>query len=470
MIDPEAMVTMSTVSRSAAKRTPDRICNRFEGRDTTFAAFDRHVDQLTHALDAQSARTVAYPGKNCDHVFEVCVRGTRAGGLFAPLNWRLAPSEITEILLRYPPDILFVGPEFHDAAEKVLAALPPTTAIAMGGGHPDWPAYETWRDAQPDTPVEERSGPLDPALALFTSGTTSVSKAALISHHGLLRQRLDTLPQKLIYDHWDDDEIGPIAMPLAHIGGIGFWNISFVNTCTSVIAREFDPVAALDFFEKERVSKLFVVPAALQIMIQHPGAQDGDFSRVRDIMYGTAPMPLPLLQEAVEVIGCQFAQCYGMTETTGTVAIRLPDDHVPEGSARMRSDGWLLSGDAGYLDEDGHLFIHDRIKDMIISCGENVYPAEVESVLHGHPAIREAAVIGVRDEKWGEAVMAVVTLREGAEIDQQEVTRWMRERLTVFKCPKQVDVIDLMPRNASGKLLKRDLRAQYWEGRDRQVN
>jgi len=522
MIDPAAMSTMSAVSRSAARRAADRVCTSFEGRQTSFAAFDRHVDQVAHALHAGQIRDVFYLGKNCDHVFEVYVGATRAGGLFAPLNWRLAPAEVTEIQRRYPPDILFVGPEFTAAAQDILAELPAIPVIAMEGGHPDWPSYESWRDGQPDTPFADLSAPGDAAIALFTSGTTGLPKAALISHNSLLQQCLDTYALRLVYDHWADDEIGLIAMPLAHIGGIGFWNIAFVNACTSVIAREFDPGAALEFIEKDGVSKLFVVPAALQIMIQHPRAASVDFSRIREVMYGAAPMPLPLLQEAIKVIGCEFVQCYGMTETTGTISILLPPDHLPEGSGRMRSagqampgsevaifdpegqpvaadvigevavrsssnmlgywndpastaktlrgDGWLLSGDAGYLDADGYLFIHDRIKDMIISGGENVYPAEVESVLHGHPAIREVAVIGVPDAKWGEAVRAVVTLRPGAVMDQQEVLGWLRARLAGFKCPRQIDVIEVMPRNASGKLLKRDLRAPHWEGRDRQVN
>ena len=338
----------------------------------------------------------------------------------------------------------------------------------------------------------------------------------------MLQPKLDSLAVKHIYDHWDDHDIGFVAMPLAHIGGIGFWTIAFVNCCTSVILREFDPVASLDAIHTERVSKLFIVPAALQIVIQHTEAERVDFSCVKTVMYGAAPMPLPLLKEAIEVIGCQFIQCYGMTETTGTIAILPPEDHVPEGSERMRSagrpamgceiavfdpdgkpvktgeigevavrapanmlgywknpeattktlrdDGWLLSGDAGYLDEDGYLFIHDRIKDMIISGGENVYPAEVESALYAHPAIREAAVIGVPDARWGEAVRAVVTLKSDATLDEKEVLGWMRGKLAAFKCPKAIDVIDVMPRNASGKLLKRDLRAPYWEGRERQVN
>lgn len=522
MIDPKAMSTMSAVSRSAARSAPDKICNRFEGREITFKEFDRHVDQVAHALGASSARVVAYLGKNCDQVFEVFVGATRAGGMFAPLNWRLAPAEIIEILRQYPPEILFFGPEFSQAVEEIAQSLPDIQILAMEGGDGRWPAYETWRDAQPDEPAEDRSFPDDPALALFTSGTTGLPKAVLTSHANLLQPRLDSLPERHIYDHWDDDEIGLVAMPLAHIGGIGFWVITFINHCTGVIQREFDPIGALEAIHSERVSRVFVVPAALQIIIQHPKAKDIDFSCVKTVMYGAAPMPLPLLQEAIDVIGCQFIQCYGMTETTGTIAILPPEDHVPERAAKMRSagrpiigceiavfdsvgepvktgeigevavrapanmlgywknpeataktlrdDGWLLSGDAGYLDEDGYLFIHDRIKDMIISGGENVYPAEVESALYAHPSIHEAAVIGVPDDRWGEAVRAVVTLKPDTTIDEKEVLDWMRERLAAFKCPKAIDVIDVMPRNASGKLLKRDLRAPFWGGRERQVN
>jgi long-chain acyl-CoA synthetase len=520
MIDPEAMSSISAVARSAAQRAPDKICNRFEGRDTTFKEFDRHVDQVAHGLDAGDAKVVAYLGKNCDHVFEIFIGATRVGGMFAPLNWRLAPAEIIEILRQYPPQMLFFGPEFSEAIKEINAALPDIQILAMEDGDGPWETYEAWRDAQSSEPVVDRASTHDPAMVLFTSGTTGVPKAVLLSHSNLLQPKLDSLAVKHIYDHWDDEDIGFVAMPLAHIGGIGFWTIAFVNCCTSVILREFDPVAALDAIHTERVSKLFVVPAALQIVIQHPEAKRVDFSCVKTVMYGAAPMPLPLLKEAIEVVGCQFIQCYGMTETTGTIAILPPEDHVPEGSERMRSagrpamgceiaifdpngkpvkageigevavrapanmlgywknpeattktlrdDGWLLSGDAGYLDEDGYLFIHDRIKDMIISGGENVYPAEVESALYAHPSISEAAVIGVPDPKWGEAVRAVVTLKPNATLDEKEVLAWMRGKLAAFKCPKAIDVIDVMPRNASGKLLKRDLRAPYWEGRERQ--
>ncbi|WP_420392077.1 fatty acid--CoA ligase [Acuticoccus sp.] len=522
MIDIDALTTVGAVSRSNARRAPDRACNVFEGQVTTFAEFDARCDRVANALAAVGASRVAYLGKNCDLVTEVFVGTTRAGGIFAPINWRLAPPEIAAILGGFDPQLLFVGPEFVGAVEAIGDGLPAgLTVLAMEGGHPSWPDYEAWRDAHDASAMEERSGPDGPALVLFTSGTTGVPKGAMLSHENLLGQRRET-PRDLPYDHWRDDDVSLMAMPLAHIGGIGWWLIAFENACPSVIAREFDPSKVVDFIERDRVSKLFIVPAALQFIVRHPRAREADFSRIDMICYGAAPMPLQLLREAMDVIGCGFLQAYGLTETTGTIAMLLPEDHVREGSPRMRSagravpgseirvvgpdgnvlppgeigevairggtvmlgylnnpeatadvlspDGWLRSGDAGYLDEDGYLTIHDRIKDMIISGGENVYPAEVENAIFGHPDVNEVAVIGVPDDRWGEAVKAVVSPRDGRQVDEPSLIAWTRERLAAFKCPKTVDVVDALPRNATGKVLKRELRKRYWADRERQVN
>ncbi len=515
--------TLSALARGHARRIPDRIANRFEGRETTFAEFDAHVDKVANGLTAAGAERVAYLGKNSDHAFEVYVGAGRAGVVFAPVNWRLAPPEVAQILGLLDAQALFVGPEFHGAVEAIADQLPKDMLIvAMEGGHDAWPAYEAWRDAQSDAPAEDRAKHDSVALILFTSGTTGLPKGVMLTHDNMLAQREETKRVGLAYDHWSDDDVSLVAMPLAHIGGIGWWNLGFYNGCTSVIAREFDPHAVLGFIERDRVSKLFIVPAALQILVRAPGADKADFSRVREIFYGAAPMPLALLREAIDVIGCHFAQCYGMTETTGTITMLMPEDHKPEGTPQMRSagrempgsevrvvgpdgeplpvgeigevairgstvmagywrneeatravlgaDGWIRSGDAGYMDADGYLYIHDRMKDMIVSGGENVYPAEVENAIHGHPDVADVAVIGVPDERWGEAVKAVVMPRAGHDVDPQSVIDWTRERLAAFKCPKTVDVVEALPRNASGKLLKRDLRKPYWDGRERQVN
>jgi acyl-CoA synthetase (AMP-forming)/AMP-acid ligase II len=278
----------------------------------------------------------------------------------------------------------------------------------------------------------------------------------------------------------------------------------------------------LDFIEQGRISKMFMVPAALQIVVRQPRAREVDYSRLKYILYGASPIPLDLLRECMEVFGCGFCQQYGMTETTGTIVYLPPEDHDPAGNARMRAaglpmpgveikiiddagntlptgevgevairsvanmagywklpeataatmgaDGWLRSGDAGYLDADGYLFIHDRVKDMIISGAENIYPAEVESAVYGHPDVAEVAVIGVPDAQWGEAVKAIVVAKPGTNPTPADIIAFARTRIAAFKAPKTVDFIDILPRNPSGKILRRELREPFWAGHTRRVN
>jgi long-chain acyl-CoA synthetase len=311
-------------------------------------------------------------------------------------------------------------------------------------------------------------------------------------------------------------------MPVGHIGGTGWGIVGLVNGAKGVVAREFDPFKVLDYIEQDRISKMFMVPAAMQIVVRQPRAREVDYSRLKYILYGASPIPLDLLRECMEVFGCGFCQQYGMTETCGTIVYLPPEDHDPAGSPRMRAaglpmpgveikvideagtslpagtvgevairsvsnmvgywrlpeateatmgqDGWLRSGDAGYLDEDGYLFIHDRVKDMIISGAENIYPAEVESAVYGHPDVAEVAVIGVPDDKWGESVKAVVALKPGATPNAEDIIAFARTRIAAFKAPKSVDFTEALPRNASGKILRRELREPYWAGRARRVN
>jgi fatty-acyl-CoA synthase len=265
-----------------------------------------------------------------------------------------------------------------------------------------------------------------------------------------------------------------------------------------------------------------MVPAALQFIVRQPRAREIDYSRLRVISYGASPIPLALLRECIDVFKCGFVQMYGLTETTGTVVALPPEDHDPNGSPRMRAagkalpgceiaildaegkpvptgeigeiairgpsvmkgywnlpdatagampgDGWFKSGDAGYLDADGYLYVHDRMKDMIITGAENVYPAEVENAIYGHPAVAEVAVIGIPSDKWGEEVKAIVAPKPGQQVTEDEIIAWARERIAAFKAPKSVEFIEALPRNASGKILRRTLREPFWAGRDRRVN
>ena len=527
--DPGEMTTLGDIARYHAAVRPDATAFEFEGRVTSFAAFDAATSRVAQALIAAGLTPgdrIAYVGKNSDHYFELLIGAAKAGVVLAPVGWRLAGREIAYIVADTGARLLFVGAEIADVIAGEAAKLPAVESlIAMEPSAPGWPLYERWRDAQPaadpDRPVSSR----DVVIQLYTSGTTGHPKGAMLTHANIIEGRNQTSTDddpRLAWSKWDASDVSLVAMPVSHIGGTGWGLVGLYNGAKGIVAREFDPFRVLDFIERDRISKMFMVPAALQIVVRQPRAREVDYSRLRHILYGASPIPLDLLRECMEVFGCGFVQQYGMTETTGTIVYLPPEDHDPAGNQRMRAaglpmpgvelcilgpdgerlppnavgevatrssanmagywrldeatkktidgDGWLRTGDAGYLDEDGYLFIHDRVKDMIISGGENIYPAEVESAVYGHPAVAEVAVIGVPDPQWGEAVKAVVVAKPGMAIDPADIIAFARTRIAAFKAPKSVDVIPALPRNASGKILRRELRAPYWEGRERQVN
>jgi fatty-acyl-CoA synthase len=515
---------VDTVRRQALHRAND-VAFHFEGRDVTYAEFDRNTNRVANALLAAGFKhgdRVSYLGKNSDHFFEILFGAMKVGMVMTPVNWRLAPPEMIYIINNAEAPVLFVGPEFNAAVKGFAAQLPAVhLTIAMEGGELSWPSYVSWRDAQPDAPPSQRIEPSDIAVQLYTSGTTGHPKGAMLSHKNLLNL---TSPKQEVPDwnRWNSDDVTLVTMPVFHIAGAGWGIFGLFYGAKNVVMRDFDPGGVLDFIQNYRISKCILVPAALQFVVRHPKAKQTDFSRLKYILYGASPIPLELLKECMAVFGCGFVQMYGMTETTGGICILGPEDHTPEGSARMRSagkamegvefaildaegnrlpagqtgeiatrslsnmvgywkmdeatratisdDNWLRTGDAGYIDEDGYIYIQDRIKDMIISGGENIYPAEVENAVFGHPAVAEVAVIGVPDDKWGESVRAIVVKKPGAEVSADEIIAYARERIAGYKTPKSVGFIDVLPRNASGKILRRQLREPYWEGKSRRVN
>ena len=525
-VDFSRMPTLGDIARYHAEVRPDAVALTFEGRETTYAAFDRLTDKVAEALAAAGVgkgRRIAYVGKNSDHYFELLFGAAKAGVVMTPVGWRLSPPEVAYVIEDAEAALVFVGPEVigQTGAVAALIASPPPV-IAMEAGDHDYPLYEAWRDAARDAPPALAIEPGDVAVQLYTSGTTGRPKGAMLSHRNILGGRQAAAEAGMAWNTWGPDDISLVAMPVAHIGGTGWGIVGLMNGAKGVVAREFDPMKVLDYIEQDRVSKMFMVPAALQIVVRQPRAQTVDFSRMKYILYGASPIPLDLLRECMSVFGCGFVQQYGMTETCGTIVYLPPEDHDPAGNPRMRAagvampgvelkiidetgaevptgqvgevatrsvanmpgywklpeatastidaDGWLRTGDAGYLDADGYLFIHDRVKDMIISGAENIYPAEVESAVYGHPDVAEVAVIGVPDEKWGEAVKAVVALKPGATPDAESIIAFARTRIAGFKAPKSVDFIEALPRNASGKILRRELREPYWKGRERRVN
>ncbi len=428
----------------------------FEGRRTSFAGLDIHTNRVANGLKALGVKRderVAYLGKNSDIYFELLLGAMKANVVMAPINWRLAGPEIAFIIEDCNAAVLFVGPEFVELVRGIQPQLPSVrTFMTTEGGAADWPDFTAWRDAQSGDDPKVTIDDKDIAIQLYTSGTTGKPKGAMLSHANFLSLVRAGGAERPDWNKWSNDDVSLVAMPVFHIGGSGWGVLGLYHGAKGVIAREFDPTKVLDFFEQSGITKLFMVPAAMQFVVRQPRAREVDFSKLKYMLYGASPIPAALLKECIEVFKCGFVQMYGMTETTGTIVALPPEDHV-EGLDRMRSagkalpgvelaildadgnklpagevgeiatrsgsnmagywnlpeatartlgkDNWLRTGDAGYLDKDGYLYIHDRIKDMIISGGENIYPAEVESAICDHPDVAEVAVIGVPDEQWG---------------------------------------------------------------------
>jgi acyl-CoA synthetase (AMP-forming)/AMP-acid ligase II len=308
-----------------------------------------------------------------------------------------------------------------------------------------------------------------------------------------------------------------ICLPLFHIGGTIWATWAMQTGSTVVIVREPLPDVLLKTMVEQRIESTLLVPTLMLLMSELPAARTADFSALKLITYGTAPISPDLLRRSIETFKCRFTQLYGLTETTGPFTTLPHEEHVgerllscgrpmlggrvrivdsegndlppyqvgeilyqgenlmvgywarPDATAHAIRDGWFHTGDAGYVDEEGFIFLKDRIKDVIISGGENVYPAEVEAALMAHPEVLECAVIGVPDAKWGETVKAVVVRRQGASVSEAALIEWSRDKLASFKRPSSVDFIDTLPRNAAGKLLKRALREPYWAGHSRRI-
>ncbi|HEX6236352.1 MAG TPA: long-chain-fatty-acid--CoA ligase [Acidimicrobiales bacterium] len=516
------IAAIADIIRTHGAERPDAPALEIDGRSITFGELDRRSSQAAQALRASGVRAgdrVAFIDKNGAEWFDVTFGLAKIGAVNVSVNWRLAPPEMAQIIDDAQAEVVIVGPEFTSHIEKVENDLSRVGTIVAIGGHDRWQDYESWVAAhQADDPGSVASGE-DVAFQLYTSGTTGLPKGVMLTNDNFFKGVIG------ITEQWrfTEDSVNLAMMPMFHIAGAGWATVGLYHGCRTVVLRDIDPARILDVIPAFGVTNAFMVPAVIQFLLATPGVESTDFSTLRTLVYGASPIADKVLVAGMRTFGCEFIQVYGLTETTGAITQLDGVDHDPEGKPHllrscgkpypwvemrvvdtatgedvplgqvgelwtrshqnmagywnnatataeaMTPDGWFRTGDAGYMDADGYLYLHDRVKDMIVSGGENVYPAEVENVLMTHPDVADVAVIGVPDDRWGEAVKAIVVRAEGSDVTGDDIVAFARDKLAGFKLPKSVDFTDVLPRNPSGKILKRELREPYWAGVDRRV-
>ncbi|MFD3380321.1 MULTISPECIES: o-succinylbenzoate--CoA ligase [unclassified Streptomyces] len=484
-----------------ARKTPHRTALIHGDTTVTYAGLYERTTRLAHALRDSGVRRgdrIAYLGPNHPSYLETLFAAGTLGAVFVPLNTRLAGPEIAYQLTDSGAKALVYGPSFAGLVAGLPGNSDVRTYVEVGA------EYDQLLGAAADEAIDEPVTADDTCIIMYTSGTTGRPKGAMLTHGNLTWNAVNVLvDQDLI-----TDERALVSAPLFHTAGLNMLTLPvLLKGGTCVLVEAFDPAATLDLIERHRITFMFGVPTMFEHVARHPRWADADLSSLRMLSCGGSPVPTPLIA-AYQERGLTFLQGYGMTEAspgvlfldaehavskagsagvphffsdvrvvrpdlapaeigeTGEVVVRGP--HVmpgywglPDETAAVFHDGWFRSGDAARIDEDGYVTIVDRIKDMIISGGENIYPAEIEDQLLAHPDIVECAVIGVPDEKWGEVPRAVVVPREDVELDPDEVLASLAGRLAKYKIPKSVVLADELPRTASGKLLKSRVRKRY---------
>ncbi len=504
-----------------AETNPDGEAFTYLERTWTWAEWNERVRRLAGALKSLGigrGDVVSFLDKNHPACVELSLAAASLGAANAIINFRLAGDEVDYAVNDAGAKVLLVGSELMPLVDKIrdkLGTVEKIVEVTPDGGAGD--DYEAMLAAAEPVGRDPEVEPGDVCLVMYSSGTTGRPKGIALTQANMIAHTLNA------HEGWgfDDGDKNMVSMPLFHVGGSSYVLFGIHDGIPSVMTRDPDGASLAGAIMKG-ANRTFLVPAVLAQVLQSGDDAIKLFGSLKTYCYGASPMPLPLLRAALEAWpDTEFIQVYGLTELGGVITHLMPEAHrdadhperlvsagqcipgaevrvvdpdkledmptgehgelwfrtpqlmkgylnQPEATAEViTKDGWFRTGDMGKVDEDGFVYVEDRLKDLIISGGENVYSPEVERVLAEHPSVMEVAVIGVPDERWGESVKAVVSLNPGAEATEQELIAWCRESLASFKCPKSVDVLEALPRNPTGKILKRDLRKPYWEGRDR---
>ncbi|WP_269620052.1 long-chain-fatty-acid--CoA ligase [Zhongshania sp. BJYM1] len=511
------------------QRAPDNNCLTFSGKQFSYQDIAEQSQQLVRALRNQGIAygdRVAVLCENCPEYLALMIACSRIGTVLVPINYRLAPAEVLFVLKDSQASILLAPDgkltELVDGLRPLIGDLTVISTTDLGSHN-----WQEWLENSDSCNVANddvcQPNTYSAFLQLYTSGTTGNPKGVVISHHNIIA--LYTMSQTSMPIKSGPGVRDLVCAPNFHIGGSGTLILPILAGASVVLHSSFNPIAVVNDLEQLKIDNMFIVPAMILAIIEYvPNIEQRDFSHLKQLLYGASPISTGLLEKAASIFKCDFYQCYGMTETTGTVVSLSPADHIlalngrPEllqscgrpyagvevkvvnkqgesmpsgqtGELLIRSEsnmtgyfnleqasrdtvvnGWVHTGDSAMIDKDGYVFLRDRIKDMIVSGGENIYPIEIENVLSKHPAISDVAVVGIPDDKYGETPLACIVCAEGQTISSEELISYCRDKLAGFKIPRRVEHYDILPRNPSGKLLKKILREPFWQNRDRQIN
>ncbi len=520
VVAPPEMEFMTNAVAHWAAVQPDAEALTYREVRWTWGQWHDRIRRVAGGLAARGVGPggrVAFLDKNNPACLEVSLGAGLLGAASAVINWRLAAGEMDYVINDSGASVLFAGAELLPAVDAIRDRIPRVTDVITVGGPDD--GYEAFlAAARPAGRCREVTGE-DLWLVMYSSGTTGRPKGVMLSHRNIVEHTRNAVPVAPL----GQGDRNLVAMPLFHVGGTSYALFGIYAGAASTFTREPDPASLLAAFAAG-ATHAFLVPAVIAALLAAGETAIAALSGLKYLLYGAAPMPLPMLRQALAAWPeLNFVQVYGQTELAGVISALSPEAHrdaarpdrlvsagtllagaevrvvdpatgqdvtagqpgefwfrsaqrmmgylnKPEDTAEaITGEGWLRSGDIGHVGDGGFLYVSDRVKDMIITGGENVYSPEVEQAVAEHPAVAEVAVIGVPDDRWGEAVKAVVALRPGQQATGPEIIEFARERLAHYKCPSTVDITGALPRNPSGKVLKRTLRAPYWEGRDRQV-
>jgi len=500
---------------------PERACIVFEGKRWAYSQINGRTNQLANALAKRGVRKgdcIGVLHVNCNQYVETYFASAKLGAIFVPLNFRAKADELAYMMGHAEVKVLFVGDRYYDLVQSIRPQLPKIKEYFSleGGRKPDY--EDLIRSASSDEMASD-IGDEDITILMYTSGTTGRPKGVPLRHSAFVTYVLENVEPASP----EVEERNLLTVPLYHVAGIQAMLAAIYGGRTLVLMRQFEVKEWVETIERERATRAMLVPTMLKRVIDDPDFSNHDLSSLKVITYGAAPMPFEVIHKAIRVMPwARFINAFGQTETASTITTLGPEDHILEGSEEekakklkrltssigkplpdveikivdedgkalpslgvgeilargprvmagywkddektsqvMTPDGWLRTSDMGWMDEDGYIYLSGRADDMIIRGGENISPEEVEEVLHSHPKVEEAAVIGVPDVEWGQEPRAVVVLKRGESATPEEMMEYCRSRLAGFKRPRSVLFIDGLPRNPMGKVLRKKLREEY---------